>query len=678
MKYGTWEIGAVEQTALGALLAAGYSPLTARVLSSRGCTTADGARALLSCDVPLPEPLEMKEMDRAVEAVRAAVAAKKKIAVFGDYDVDGITATCLLMDYLRSIGADCVCHIPGRLEEGYGLNIPAIDELCAQGVEMIITVDCGITALAEAEHCARRGVQLVITDHHECREQLPRAAAVVDPHRPDRTYPHTDLAGVGVAFKLAAALHGDQEEIARRYCDLFCLGTIADVMPLRGENRRLVVQGLAAMRQPKRLGLRALMEACDCDSRSITASTVGYILAPRINAAGRMEHAELAVRLFLSRDPAQAAELAATLCALNRQRQSTELEIFRQATQQLQDGHGADSAIVLAGENWHQGVVGIVASRLSEEHCRPTYLICLSGEHGKASSRSFGGFNLFASLTQSADLLEGYGGHELAAGFTISRKNIDEFRRRVCAMVERFTASGAAKNALHIDCCLEGSLLTEENVLGLSELEPCGTGCPKPVFCLREATVERCGTVGNGRHLRLRVRTADGAEVGGIFFSAGQLEQELAPGQRVDLAFQLQINEYRGLRSVQLMVLDLAAVEPETLFDRYVRGERLTDEERRLLAPTRADVTDVWRYLQAAAPGGRTLSGTAQELARAVCAFSASRHSPRRTLACLEILQELGFLRYRRAQGRLSLRLCPDSAPNPLENSQFYRSVRGE
>ena len=310
LKYGTWNVAAPEDGVVKELCAAGFAPLTARVLSARGCRSATQARELLGTEQPLIDPLQMKEMDRAVAVIRRAMEQKKKIAVFGDYDVDGITATCLLADYLRTHGASCSFHIPGRIEEGYGLNAAAIEQLAAQGVELIVSVDCGITAVEEAKLCKRLGVELVITDHHECKPELPEAAAVVDPHRIDRTYPHTDLSGVGIAFKLAAALEGDQNAIARRYCDLFCLGTIADVMPLRGENRRLVAEGLRAMQQPERLGLRALIEACDCGKQPITASTVGYVLAPRINAAGRMEHAELAVQLFLSREPAEAARLA--------------------------------------------------------------------------------------------------------------------------------------------------------------------------------------------------------------------------------------------------------------------------------------------------------------------------------------------------------------------------------
>ena len=465
MKYGIWNTALPDSAAVDALQQAGYSPLTARVLAGRGCGTPQQAQELLCADAPLFDPFLLREMDRAVQTVRQALQLGQRIAVFGDYDVDGITATCLLTDFLRGMGADCVVHIPGRLEEGYGLNAGAIRQLRAQGVRLIITVDCGITALEEAELCRELGVTLVVTDHHECKEQLPQCAAVVDPHRPDRTYPHTMLSGVGIAFKLAAALSGDQDGVARRYCDLICLGTIADVMTLQGENRRLVVMGLEALRQPQRLGLRALIRACGCDEQEITAGTIGYILAPRVNAAGRMEQAELAVRLFLTQDPQEADRLAETLCRLNRERQTIESDIYSEAVSRL---HGApDGAIVLAGEHWHQGVVGIVASRLSEEFCRPTFLICLDGERGKASSRSYGGFNLFASLTELSGLPEGSGGHELAAGFTIARKNIDACRAAMCRCAAAYAASAPVEATLQVDCEIEASLLTEENVRGL-------------------------------------------------------------------------------------------------------------------------------------------------------------------------------------------------------------------
>lgn len=677
LKYGTWKIGQPDAAAVAALERGGYGALTARVLSARGCETAEQAEALLRTDSPLEEPLLLREMDRAVAAIEQALRDGTRIAVFGDYDVDGITATCLLTDYLRSRGADCIYHIPGRLEEGYGLNAGAIRELAAQGVGLIVSVDCGITALEEAQLCRELGVRLVITDHHECKPTLPQADAVVDPHRPDRTYPHTDLSGVGVAFKLAAALEGDQDAAARRYCDLVCLGTVADVMPLRGENRRLVVMGLADLQRPHRLGLRALIEACSCSGQPITAGTIGYVLAPRINAAGRMEHAELAVQLFLSDDPAQAQELAETLCRLNRERQSTESEIYREASDMVRREHPDDSAIVLAGENWHQGVIGIVASRLCEEFCRPTFLICMNGEHGKASSRSYGGFNLFRSLQELAPLLEGYGGHEFAAGFTIPRENIDVFRQEMCRRAQAHRESGAGQPALEIDCAVQARLLTEPEVAALDRLEPCGAGCPKPVLCLSGAGIERVSTVGGGKHLRLQLRSADGVSLQAIYFSAGALAQRLHPGDRVDVAFHAQINEFRNVRSVQLNVLDLRRYAPAGLFDRYREGERLTGAERAALAPQRSDVADVWRYLCRAADRSRTLHCERSALCLAVSTAS-PRHSPERTLPCVAILAELHLLTVRRDGAMLTLTLADGSVRAALENSALYRALKGE
>ena len=430
VKYGIWNVAEPEIGAVNALVQGGYAPLTAMVLSARGIENPRQAHDYLGCDAALPDPFLMTDMDLAAGRVGLAMARGEKIAVFGDYDVDGITATCLLTDFLRRHGADCVSYIPGRLEEGYGLNPIAIHQLHQEGVNLIVTVDCGITAVEEAQLCKRLGIDLVITDHHECKEILPEAAAVVDPHRPDGGYPHKNLSGVGVAFKLAAALCGDQEEVLAEYADMVCLGTVADVMLLQGENRVFVDRGLQSLRSTRRPGLAALMKETGCAPETIAASSIGFMLAPRINAAGRMGRIELAVELFLTESPERGAAVAKQLCDLNRQRQMVESEIYDQAISMLPQGRTPE-AIVLAEETWHQGVVGIVASRIAEEYCCPTFLICLDGDHGKASSRSFGGFNLFSSLTALAPLLESYGGHELAAVFTISRSHIHEFRSRI-------------------------------------------------------------------------------------------------------------------------------------------------------------------------------------------------------------------------------------------------------
>ena len=437
MKYGIWKTTEPKTEAVNALLGEGCAPLTAMVLAARGIENPREAMAYLSCACTLHDPFSMRDMDLAAGRLGVALSKGEKIAVFGDYDVDGITATCLLTDFIRSMGGDCIPYIPGRLEEGYGLNPIAIHQLHSEGVKLIITVDCGITAVEEAQLCKELGIDLVITDHHECKKELPEAIAIVDPHRPDCRYPHKDLSGVGVAFKLASALCGSQEDVLDGYADMVCLGTVADVMPLCGENRVFVSRGLAMLKDTHRPGLAALMEQAGCDRESLTASSVGYTLAPRINAAGRMGQIDLAISLFLTQDPKTGHDMAQALCELNKTRQGVESEIYEQVMDMLPEGELPD-AIVLADESWHQGVVGIVASRISEEYCCPTFLICLDGDHGKASSRSYGGFNLFSSLSALSPLLESYGGHELAAGFTIHKDKIPAFRQE---MPGNFTAT---------------------------------------------------------------------------------------------------------------------------------------------------------------------------------------------------------------------------------------------
>ena len=312
---------------MNALVTGGYPPLPAMVLASRGLTDPKKAHAYLSCDAELYDPFLMTDMDKAVARVQRAIDRGEKIAVFGDYDVDGITSTCMLTDFLRRRGGNCVSYIPSRLEEGYGLNPIAIEQLSAEGVNLIISVDCGITAIAEAELCREKGIDLVITDHHECKDRLPTAVAVVDPHRPDGGYPHKNLSGVGVAFKLACALSGDQEAVLREYADMVCLGTVADVMLLQGENRVFVARGLESLRSTRRPGFAALMRESGCASEAVSASTIGYNLAPRINAAGRMGQIDLALNLCLTDDEEEAADLARKLCDLNRQRQAVESQI---------------------------------------------------------------------------------------------------------------------------------------------------------------------------------------------------------------------------------------------------------------------------------------------------------------------------------------------------------------
>ena len=675
VKYGIWNVNEPEASAVNNLVRSGYAPLAAMVLAARGISDNTQAHKYLDCDAPLLDPFLMTDMDKAAGRVGLAMAMGEKIAVFGDYDVDGITSTCLLTDFLRRHGANVVSYIPGRLEEGYGLNPIAIRQLHEEGVQLIITVDCGITAISEAQLCRKLGIDLVITDHHECKETLPYAAAVVDPHRPDGGYPHKNLSGVGVAFKLAAALSGDQEEVLREYADMVCLGTVADVMPLQGENRVFVSRGLQLLSSTKRPGIAALMAESGCDAKNVSASSIGFMLAPRINAAGRMGRIELAIELFLTDSPSRAAIVAKELCDLNRQRQSVESEIYDQAISMLPAGQPPE-AIVLADESWHQGVVGIVASRIAEEYACPAFLICLDGEHGKASSRSHGGFNLFTSLTTLSDLLESYGGHELAAGFTITRSNIPEFRRQICQLAADFYTDDTPRTALDVDCAIPPELLTIPNIESLSVLEPCGNCCPKPLLMMKNLTIERITMVGSGRHMRLRLRSGR-FSLNAIYFSANPAAVSIQVDDVVDIAFTPQINEFRGDRSVQMNVQDIrpscsAECSADTAGYHAMTAGRLTREIAQALLPERATLAMVWRYLAA-------FSTDIEEspicLCRKIVRWTSKPLNLGQMMTCLDIFRDVGLLEIHRVHKNLHIRLTPGTTKADLTTSQTMQRL---
>ena len=674
VKYGIWNVSKPDMEALDALMQGGYPQLAARILASRGIKNPAQAQEMLDCDCPLPSPFLLTEMDVAAGRVAWAMEKREKIAVFGDYDVDGITATCLLTDFLRSCGADVLSYIPGRLEEGYGLNPMALHSLRGQGVSLVITVDCGITAVEEAELARELGMELVITDHHECKDKLPRAVAIVDPHKPGDTYPHRYLSGVALAFKLACALSGDTEQVLARYADMVCLGTVADVVPLLGENRVFVSRGLAALRRTSRPGLAALMKECGCDPATLNASSIGFMLAPRINAAGRMGQIDLALDLFLTQDGERAAQVASALCELNRQRQQIEQEIYRQAVAMLPQGKALD-AIVLAEESWHQGVVGIVASRIAEEYACPTFLICLDGEHGKASSRSHGGFNLFASLTALSELLESYGGHELAAGFTISRNNIPEFRRQVGELAKQYFAGETLRTSLDIDCVVPPELMTLEEFEALDILEPTGSGCPKPVLMLPGLTVDRVTMVGGGKHMRLRLRR-ERQYFNAIYFSVNPDCVNLHQGEQVDVAFLPQINCFQGERLLQMNVVDIrpscaAPCGTETSHYRALLDGSLTSEDARLLTPSRNMLAMVWRYL--ASVPGNLIQESPVCLCRKIVRWSGKPLELEQLMTCLDIFRDVGLLQQQRMHKYITIRLTPGPQKADLNQSETMK-----
>ena len=545
------------------LLQAGYTPLLAAVLASRGIVTEAQARDFLDDGPPrLADPFLLADMDAAVARIRQARDRHETVAVYGDYDVDGITATCLLTEYLRSAGMTVRSYIPDRLEEGYGVNTGAIDRLHEAGVTLIVTVDCGITAVRETAYAASLGVDMIITDHHECQAELPAAAAVVDPKRADRPGHGRALAGVGVAFKLACALSGDSAAILRRFSDLVAVGTVADVMPLTGENRTIVKAGLEKLRTAPRPGLAALMELAGVNAARLGANTVGFTLAPRINAAGRLGQVQCAADLVLEQDPDRAMALAEELCDMNRQRQQLEAAIWDEAAEMLA-GQTVTAPIVLAREGWHQGVIGIVASRLSDHYQVPTVMISLDGDRGKGSCRSWGGFNLFDALAACGEHLDSFGGHALAAGLNLRRESIGPFRDALAAYYAAHPPAGeeGLSPDLHIT---DPALLTMACVESLDTLEPYGSGNQRPTMCMTDAILADVTSIGAGKHVRLTLEKF-GQRYECVWFGRRAADLDLAVGQEVDAAFFPQISEHRGRRSVQLLMVDMRRTDLEGL-----------------------------------------------------------------------------------------------------------------
>ena len=582
--------------------------LLAGVLTARGITDPAEALTLLAGEEELSDPSLLTDMDKACERIWQAIDNGETIVVFGDYDVDGVTATALLYQHLKGMGATVKCMLPSREGDGYGLSKNAIQTIHDKGYQLIVTVDNGISAVAEADFAAELGIDLIITDHHLPPETLPKAVAVVDPRREDDTSPFKGLCGAGVAFKLCAALDGCPPEEMLDYCgDLAAVGTVADVMPLTGENRTLVKYGLHLLQQTDRPGLEALLEAVGLAGRPVTAENVSYAIAPRINAAGRMDSAVTALQLVLCEDPDRAEELANKLNEINTKRQETELQIFKAAQELLeqQPERLEDRVILLWGRDWHPGVIGIVASRLVERTGRPV-IVATVDEHGecKGSGRSVQGFNLHACIGACADLLIRYGGHAMAAGLSVREENLPELRRRLNDWAARecpvlHTAPLECDLSIHLD------RVTVESVRRLDELAPYGAENPTPVFLLQSAVVDGVYPVSDGKHSRLRLRQGN-ASVYAVWFGKPPEQLPYAMGDVVDTALNLSV--YDSPRGAQLSgrILDLhpaglgtRLAEQAALVAALRRGTPLTAEQKTEITPARSDIIAVYRELQA-------------------------------------------------------------------------------
>ena len=636
MKQKEWNIPFSGPSVSQELSEGGFSPLLSQILALRGITAVAQAKALLfGGKETLHDPLLMLGMEAACARVLRAIESRETVAVYGDYDVDGITSTCMLTDWLRGKGLSCYYYIPDRNEEGYGLNCAALDSLKARGVTLVITVDCGITAVEEAAYARKIGVDMVITDHHECRaDALPDAAALIDCKREGDSYPNKNLAGVGVALKLMCACEGEADTPLSRYADLVAIGTVADVMPLSDENRYLVRLGLAQIADKPRPGIAAMLRESSIDPQHLTASSISYNLAPRINAAGRLGRASIAAKLLLTRDAASAAALARELCELNRRRQSIENEIWKEANLQLA-GQTPDGPIVLASEHWNQGVIGIAASRLADQYSLPAIIVCLNGDVGKGSCRSYGGFNLFEALSACADTLIGFGGHALAAGLNVRRERLDDFREAL----REYYLSHKPQSQPEVQCDLlitDPSLLTLENVRSLDLLEPYGNANPRPVLCMSGVRLEMLSEVGGGKHSRLRVRLGQ-SHFECIYFSHSAADTGVREAELIDIAFTPQINEYRGNVTVQLVASAVRPHAPYALCDAILKGDCACHMAAAPYCPERADFVRVWKGMGPAFTVGSDTG--------AVIRQCPGEMEPEKYCLCLMVFREAGLLK---------------------------------
>lgn len=559
-----WTVAAVDPAVcLELVQGLGITPVTAQILYNRGLTTPEAAREFLECGRQrLHDPFLLRDMDRAAGLLKEHAAAGRPILVYGDYDVDGVTGTAILVEVLRRLGARVDYRIPNRFAEGYGLNLAAVRQAAAEGYACILSVDTGISALAEAAAARELGLCLVVTDHHEPGPELPAAAAVVNPKRPDCSYPFKGLAGAGVAFKLAQALLGRDDPFLWDLLDIVALATVADMVPLVGENRSLVKEGLARLAQPRRPGLAALKEVSGLErSQAVSAGHIAFGLGPRLNALGRMGDARAGVELLLTPDPERALELARHLDAENRSRQETEAAILAEALAQWEQQRPEEKefCIVLAGEGWHPGVVGICAAKVVEHAYRPAILLSVSGDEARGSARSIPGFHMYRALYACRDLFTRFGGHAMAAGMTLAARDVPELRARLNRLAQEWLTPDDLTPRLEVDACVLPEQVDAALAAELARLEPYGLGNPPPVLALGDLAVVESRPVGKeAKHLKLRLRAGERVyDAIGWGLAGPGAPGALPPGARVQVAFQPELNEWNGNRRLQLVLADL-------------------------------------------------------------------------------------------------------------------------
>lgn len=533
------------------------SKLLAQILINKNVTKDDEIEVFLNPKRNnFYDPFLMPDMEKAVERIIKAIENKEKVLIYGDYDVDGITSTTVLKKFLEKLGITVDYHIPNRLKEGYGLNKEAIEEIAEKGTQLMITVDCGISGVEETEYAKLKGIDVIITDHHEPGEKLPNALAVVDAKIKTNRYPFNQLAGVGVVFKLIQALSIrlklDEKEYLQ-YLDLVCLGTISDIVPLVDENRVIAKLGLKLVNVTKNIGLRTLLESAGYTVAD--SNTISFGIAPRVNACGRMGFADQALGLLLSENRNDALELATKLNEYNKERQEKEKKIFNDALELIEQDEENSPAIVLGKEGWHHGVIGIVSSKITEMFFKPSILIGFEGDEGKGSGRSIPGIDLHEALLKCGNNLEKYGGHAMAIGLSLKKENFGEFKKELNEYLGSLNI-GEIKQIIKVDAIADLQSISMKTVEELKLLEPFGEENKMPIFCLKNLKIYSIRALTEGKHLKLTLRD-DNMEIGAIGFNMGEMTNSLKIGDKVDIIGALEINEYNGYRNIQMNLKDV-------------------------------------------------------------------------------------------------------------------------
>ncbi len=663
MAFKKWRVAAADKNLAKSLAEeCDIDPFIAMLACVRGYDDLYELEQLLSPEPQLVSAMELADITVAADRINSAIEADELIAVFGDYDCDGVTASAIMFDYLTSRGARAVCYIPDRQTEGYGMNTAAIDKLNAQGVSLIVTVDNGISCLEEIAYAAQLGIDTVVTDHHLPPEELPRAVAIVDPHRRDCPSSFKEICGAEVAFKVVCALEDKEpEQLLGRYADLLCIATIGDVMPLVNENRSIVREGIKKIKSSPRTGISALLSAAGIERGSVSSSSVTFGLVPRINAAGRMGSAERAFKLLISDNMLDALALANEIDGENAARQKAERQITAEACEIIEkNGYGYNRIIVVCKEGWHAGIVGIAASKICERYGKPTIVLTSDGVEAHGSGRSIVGFSLYDAISANSDCLTRFGGHALAAGLSIKTEDIDEFRNKINAYAKDFPP---CPPEINIDLRLNPAAMTVDMAHSLSVLEPFGKDNPAPLFGLFGVQLDKITAIGGGKHLKLLFSKGQ-AVFQALLFGVTPAQMCFEVGDELDLAVSLEANYYQGncSLSVQIKALRLSGIDDDTLFKslysyhNLVAGEEFDRDE---LCLDRAAVGEIYRLISKAP----ILKQRLEYLAAASVGYG-------RAMAAVDVLTELGLIKYQ--NGRYIT--VPD-VKNNIQNSCLFKKL---